>query len=402
MCNRTLPEQLFLPPQQLSTFAERRPTPFFLYDKAGLHCSVQELHSAFSWFSNSKHFYCLSANANPAIVRLFQASSFGALVTTTAELRLAVYCGFSPADIVFYAPVIAEEAMAQIQKTGCQVIFDSLFQVERFAAAGWLPETAGLRYNPGQRFKIGGVAVSRPECAKFGMTEPELLQAASLLQASGVSSIGVHAQLVSQSLEEEYFAALCDILLRLCLRLRNCTGITPAYFDLSGGIGLADEANAAAPDLVHIARRVQRVCKTLLPGSGLEQIQLRTQLGRCLVGNHGILVSRVAEIRQRQRPILLLDACVGDLMRHDWYNTYHPIHILNKPVNAPRQMYDVSGMTGYQMDQFAHGQLLPPAMPGDLCILYTAGAYTGAAAGNRSEYLYGADGTFSACRRREF
>lgn len=394
-------DRLFLPPQQLSAFAANHPTPFFLYDAAGLRQSAQELHSAFSWCPNCRHFYCLRANDNPALLRLFQASDLGAMVTSTEELHLAVRCGFAPADIVFYAPVITDEAMVQIHQTGCQIIFDSLAQVERFAAADWLPETAGLRYNPGQRFKISGLAVSRPECSQFGMTEPELFQAVSCLWASGVSKIGLHAHLVSQTLEEEYLAALCEILLHLSLRLLDRTGIPPVYCDLSGGIGLADEPGAAAPDLVHMARRVRRVCDALLPGSGLEQLQLRTQLGRCLVGRHGVLVSRVAEIRQRQRPILLLDACACDLLRGDRHNAYHHISLLEKPADSPRRMYDVAGMTADHTDFFARSRLLPTAAPGDLCVLHAAGAYTGAG-GRCAEYLYGADGSISpTCRTDE-
>ncbi len=132
-----------------------------------------------------------------------------------------------------------------------------------------------------------------------------------------------------------------------------------------------EEAVGHGPDLIHAyAAMADRVLGRL-------DVELGFEPGRLIVGNAGILVTRVLRINKRpHKTFLVVDAAMNDLIRPAMYEAYHEIWpVTEPPPGAKRVPYDVVGPICETSDEFASGRELPETSPGDLVALMTAGAY---------------------------
>ena len=363
----------------LLELAERLPTPFYLYDAAGIRAAARAVQAALG----TRQFFPVKATPTAAILRLLQEEGCGMVCSSAAELELCARCGFSGEALLFLPNYPLPGDLNVAARLGAGILLDGP-DGAAFAAAGCRMDVVGLRYNPGGSFTAGEKTVSGLDEVKFGMDEAMLLREAEALKALGTRAVGLHGYLCGNTLNPDYFPALARLLMALAVKVRRQTGMAIAYIDLSGGLGIPYRPEDAPVDLTAIGRQVRQAAEDVLAPAGLGETPLYTELGRLITGPSGMLVSRVVTRKQAARNYLGLDASAADLMRPLLYGAYHHLTVLGKAPDAPRQLWDVVGGIAENTDKFAVQRPLPDPRPGDVCVIHDAGAH-----GHSMGYNYG-------------
>ena len=383
------------------------PTPFHLYDEAGIRRNARALKAAFSWNKGFREYFAVKATPNPYILKVLHEEGCGCDCATYSELLLAEAVGITGHDVMFSSNVTPEKDMRKAREMGAYINLDDATYVDFLEKLGPVPETVCLRYNPGGSFSLGNTIMDMPRDAKYGMTEDQMAGAISRLMKLGTKHFGIHAFLASNTTTNEYYPALAGQLFRLAVRLRNATGADFRFINLSGGIGVDYRPEQPACDIGVIGAGVRARFEEILTPAGMGDVAIFTELGRFMLAPYGHLVSTVLHQKHIYREYIGLDACAADLMRPAMYGAYHHITVLGKENAILDHVYDVTGGLCENNDKFAVERSLPRIDVGDLVAIHDTGAHGFSMGYNyngklrSAEVLLCEDGSFRMIRRAE-
>lgn len=398
----------FITNEQLKKIADNYPTPFYLYDEKGIRKNAEQLKKAFSWNPGYREYFAVKALPNPCILKILKEEGCGVDCSSATELMLADAVGFSGQEIMFSSNDTPPEEFAMADKAGGVINLDDITHISDLEETlGYIPETISCRYNPGGIFKISNDIMDRPDEAKYGMTESQILEAFKILRKKGSERFGLHAFLASNTVTNEYYPALAQVLFSLAVKIKEETGIKISFINLSGGVGIPYRPDEKANDIFAIGEGVRKVYERILVPAGLGTIALYTEMGRFMTGPYGCLVTRAIHEKHTYREYIGVDACAVHLMRPAMYGAYHHITVSGKE-NAPcDHQYDVVGSLCENNDKFAVNRCLPKIDKGDLLIIHDTGAHGFSMGYNyngklkSSELLLKADGSVEMIRRAE-
>ena len=383
------------------------PTPFHLYDEAGIRRNARALKAAFSWNKGFREYFAVKATPNPYILKVLHEEGCGCDCATYSELLLAEAVGITGHDVMFSSNVTPEKDMRKAREMGAYINLDDATYVDFLEKLGPVPETVCLRYNPGGSFSLGNTIMDMPRDAKYGMTEDQMAGAINRLMKLGTKHFGIHAFLASNTTTNEYYPALAGQLFRLAVRLRNATGADFRFINLSGGIGVDYRPEQPACDIGVIGAGVRARFEEILTPAGMGDVAIFTELGRFMLAPYGHLVSTVLHQKHIYREYIGLDACAADLMRPAMYGAYHHITVLGKEDAILDHVYDVTGGLCENNDKFAIERSLPAISRGDIVVIHDTGAHGFSMGYNyngklrSAEVLLHGDGTFQLIRRAE-
>ena len=383
------------------------PTPFHLYDEAGIRRNARALKAAFSWNKGFREYFAVKATPNPYILKVLHEEGCGCDCATYSELLLAEAVGITGHDVMFSSNVTPEKDMRKAREMGAYINLDDATYVDFLEKLGPVPETVCLRYNPGGSFSLGNTIMDMPRDAKYGMTEDQMAGAISRLMKLGTKHFGIHAFLASNTTTNEYYPALAGQLFRLAVRLRNATGADFRFINLSGGIGVDYRPEQPACDIGVIGAGVRARFEEILTPAGMGDVAIFTELGRFMLAPYGHLVSTVLHQKHIYREYIGLDACAADLMRPAMYGAYHHITVLGKEDAILDHVYDVTGGLCENNDKFAIERSLPAIACGDIVVIHDTGAHGFSMGYNyngklrSAEVLLHENGTFQLIRRAE-
>ena len=397
----------FLTLEKARQIIKEIPTPFHIYDEAGIRRNARALKEAFSWNPGFKEYFAVKATPNPYIIQILKEEGCGCDCATYTELLLAEAVGVTGHDVMFSSNVTPELDMKKAYEMGAYINLDDSTHVDFLDRVAGVPETVCLRYNPGGSFSLGNTIMDMPRDAKYGMTEDQMAGAITRLMALGAKHFGVHAFLASNTTTNEYYPELAAQLFRLIVRLRNATGAHIAFVNLSGGIGVDYRPEQPQNDIRAIGEGVRQKYEQILTPCGMDDVAIYTELGRFMLAPYGHLVSTVLHQKHIYREYIGLDACAANLMRPAMYGSYHHITVLGKE-NAPLDhIYDVTGGLCENNDKFAIDRSLPAIDIGDILVIHDTGAHGFSMGYNyngklrSAEVLLKEDGSFQLIRRAE-
>ena len=347
-------------------------TPFYCYSSATLADNYQAYVKTLGALGVGIY-YSLKANSNQAVIRTLGQLGAGADVVSVGEMHRALKAGVPADKIVFAGVGKTELEMEAALEAG---IYQ--FNVESFGELETLSDVAArmgvkapvtLRINPDVDAKTHAKISTGKSENKFGI---DIEQAAQFYSAAarmkGIRIVGLAVHIGSQLTDIAPYRAAFLKIAELAQTLRKA-GLTVERIDLGGGVGIAyrDETTI---DLKDYAALVKEIISPL--GTKIE-----IEPGRSIVGNAGLLVSRVINVKAGvSRKFVIVDAAMNDLIRPSLYDAYHGIITLAAPAsNAPVERCDVVGPICETGDRFAEQRPLPPVKPGDLVAFATAGAY---------------------------
>ncbi|MBQ8834420.1 MAG: diaminopimelate decarboxylase [Oscillospiraceae bacterium] len=397
----------FLTLEKAREITAQIPTPFHLYDEAGIRANARALKEAFSWNKGFREFFAVKATPNPYIVKLLHEEGCGCDCATYTELVLAEAVGVTGHDVMFSSNVTPEKDMRKAREMGVYINLDDATYVDFLAGMGDVPETVCLRYNPGGSFSLGNTIMDMPRDAKYGMTEDQMAGAINRLMKLGTKHFGIHAFLASNTTTNEYYPELAAQLFRLAVRLRNATGCHISFVNLSGGIGVDYRPEQPKCDIKVIGEGVRQRYEQILTPQGMDDVAIFTELGRFMLAPYGHLISTVLHQKHIYREYVGLDACAADLMRPAMYGAYHHITVLGKEDAILDHVYDVTGGLCENNDKFAIERSLPEIDIGDIVAIHDTGAHGHSMGYNyngklrSAEVLLKEDGSFQLIRRAE-
>ena len=397
----------FLTLEKAKEIREQIPTPFHVYDEAGIRANARALKAAFSWNPGFKEFFAVKATPNPFLLKILHEEGCGCDCATYTELLLSEAVGITGHDVVFSSNVTPELDMRKARDMGVYINLDDATYVDFLASMGPVPETVCLRYNPGGSFSLGNTIMDMPRDAKYGMTEDQMAGAITRLMKLGTKHFGVHAFLASNTTTNEYYPALAGQLFRLAVRLRNATGAHISFIDLSGGVGVDYRPEQPRCDIGVIGEGVRVKYEEILTPNDMGDVAIFTELGRFMLAPYGHLISTVIHEKHIYREYVGLDACAANLMRPAMYGAYHHITVLGKEDEPCDRIYDVTGGLCENNDKFAVDRPLPKIEIGDIVVIHDTGAHGFSMGYNyngklrSAEVLLKEDGSHQLIRRAE-
>ena len=397
----------FLTLEKAKEIREQIPTPFHVYDEAGIRANARLLKAAFSWNPGFREYFAVKATPNPFLLKILHEEGCGCDCATYTELLLSEAVGITGHDVIFSSNDTPALDMRKAREMGVYINLDDATYVDFLASMGPVPETVCLRYNPGGSFSLGNTIMDMPRDAKYGMTEDQMAGAITRLMKLGTKHFGVHAFLASNTTTNEYYPALAGQLFRLAVRLRNATGAHISFIDLSGGIGVDYRPEQPKCDIGVIGEGVRVKYEEILTPNDMGDVAIFTELGRFMLAPYGHLISTVIHEKHIYREYVGLDACAANLMRPAMYGAYHHITVLGKEDALLDHVYDVTGGLCENSDKFAVERSLPEIQIGDIVAIHDTGAHGFSMGYNyngklrSAEVLLKEDGSFQLIRRAE-
>ena len=403
----------FVTQPQLEAICKEYPTPFHLYNEAGIRATARAVYKAFSWNKGFREYFAVKATPNPAILKILHEEGCGTDCSSLTELMMSQRCGITGHDIMFSANDTPAEEFALAHELGAIINLDDFTHIDYLEKTiGCIPETISCRFNPGGVFQLGeseeGFQVmDNPGDAKYGMTRPQMFEAFRVLRAKGAKHFGIHSFLASNTISNDYYPTLAGQLFELAVELKRETGADIRFINLSGGVGIPYRPEQSANDIFVIGEGVRRKFEEILVPAGMGDVAIYTEMGRFMLAPSGHLVTRVIHEKHTYKEYIGVDACAANLMRPAIYGAYHHITVMGKE-NAPcDHKYDVVGSLCENCDKFAVDRMLPKIDIGDLLVIHDTGAHGFSMGYNyngrlrSAEVLLKEDGSTQLIRRAE-
>jgi diaminopimelate decarboxylase len=364
----------------IAKLADAVGTPFYCYSTATLERHYRVFADAFADV-DALVCYAMKANSNQAVVRTLAKLGAGADVVSGGELRRARAAGITPDKIMFSGiGKTADELALAVDEGILCVNVESEAELEllsSIASGKGRVANISVRVNPDIDPKTHAKIATGKAENKFGIPISRAREVyARAAKLPGVKVTGVDMHIGSQITELQPFNDAFALLSEFVLALR-ADGHAIAHVDLGGGLGIPyREDNDPPPRPEAYAAMVKNATHEL-------GCKLIFEPGRLLVGNAGILVTRVLYVKRGEaKNFIIVDAGMNDLIRPTLYDAHHDI----RPVRAPsrddwRLVADVVGPVCESGDFLALGRELPEPKPGDLLAVMTAGAYGAVQAG---------------------
>jgi len=360
----------------LTRIAETFGTPTWVYSRAAIEQAWDEFAAATAG-RRALVCYAIKANSNLAILELLARRGCGFDIVSGGELARVLAAGADARTVVFSGVGKTAAEMRDALSAGVRCFNveseSELDQLNSVAGSMQLKAPISLRVNPDVDAGTHPYISTGLRENKFGIAHERALQAYQ--HAASLPNLrikGIDCHIGSQITELEPFLAALERVLELVDRLA-AHGIELHHLDLGGGLGIAyrDEAPPARGELLSaLFERVQAWAGE----RGREMPELMFEFGRSMVGNAGLLLSRVEVLKENgDRHFAVVDAAMNDLMRPAMYEAWHDIVPVIARSTSPRT-YDVVGPVCESGDWLGRSRELALA-EGDLLAILSAGAY---------------------------
>ena len=366
--------------EKLSVLAARvGSTPFFAYDRGLLRARIAELRSALP--GAIKLHYAMKANPMPAVVGFMARLVDGIDVASAGELKVALDAGCDPAEISFAGPGKRDVELRQAVASRVLVNVESPREVPVLARAAQelgLPARVAVRINPDFELKGAGMKMGGGP-KQFGIDVEQVPQVLREIARHGLHFEGYHLFAGSQNLRAESICEAQQKSYELALRLAELAPAPLCFLNLGGGFGIPYFPGEQRLDLAPIGANLQALlarAKTEMP-----QVSLVIELGRYLVGEAGLYVTRIVDRKVSRGQVFLV--CDGGLNHQlaasgnfgQVVRKNYPATIGNRLGDASRESSSIVGPLCTPLDLLADRMELPVADVGDLAVVFQSGAY---------------------------
>lgn len=398
----------FVTKEKLEEIIADVPTPFHIYDEKGIRENARAVKEAFAWNKGFREYFAVKATPTPALIHILGEYDCGCDCSSMTELMLSEAMGFDGNHIMFSSNDTPAEEYQKAYDMGAIINLDDITAIDVFEKkVGKFPKRMCCRFNPGGLFAMSNGIMDNPGDSKYGMTTEQLFEAFRILKSKGVEEFGVHAFLCSNTVTNEYYPKLADILFRLAVKLQKETGCHITFINLSGGVGIPYEPWQEPNDIRAIGAGVEEVYNKILVPAGMGDVSIYTEMGRFMMGPYGGLVTKCINQKHIYKEYIGVDACACNLMRPAMYGAYHHITVMGKENADCDHKYDVTGSLCENNDKFAVDRMLPEINIGDILFIHDTGAHGFSMGYNYNGKLWSAeillkeDGSWEMIRRPE-
>jgi diaminopimelate decarboxylase len=363
-------DELYAEDVPVREIAEAYGTPLYIYSYKTLLRHFRAYDDA---FEGIPHIICfaLKANSNSAILRLLAKQGGGADVVSGGEVFRALKAGIPSRKIVYAGVGKTEEEIGYALKSKI-LMFNveseqELIEIDRVAGSMNVKAPISLRVNPDIDPETHPYISTGLRKHKFGIPIEDAFEYYKLAKnLRNTHIVGIHKHIGSQITKVSPFVDALKKTLLLVDEL-NGHGVDLQYLDIGGGLGITyKDEEPPVP---------QTLAKNLMPLLTGRRLTLIVEPGRSIVGNAGILITRVLYLKKgEEKDFVIVDAGMNDLIRPSFYDAYHQV----RPVKKTRRksiFADVVGPICESGDFLAKEREIPDVMRGEYLAVMSAGAY---------------------------
>jgi len=345
-------------------------TPLYIYSYGTLIRHIRAYEEAFSEISNLIC-YAVKANSNIAILRIFAELGIGADIVSGGELFRALKAGINPSKIVFAGVGKTENEITYALKNDI-LMFNveseaELYKINELAKKIRKHARVALRVNPDIDPKTHKYIATGLKSSKFGIPIEKAIEYYKIAKSlKNIKVVGIHKHIGSQITETSAYVESLGKIILLYDKLAKYD-LDIEYIDIGGGLGITykDEEPPQPKDLA----------KALVPLVKNKKGKLIIEPGRSIVGNAGILVTKVLYTKQTDiKNFVIVDAGMNDLIRPTLYGSYHEILPVT-PKGRDKIVVDIVGPICESGDFLAKDREIEKVSCGEYLAVMSAGAY---------------------------
>jgi diaminopimelate decarboxylase len=349
-------------------------TPIFVYSRETLERHFRIFQEP---FKSVDHLICYSMKAcsNLAILRIFGNLGAGVDIVSGGELYRALKAGIDPSRVVYSG--VGKKASEMDEALTADILMFNIESAEELDLLNQRAQALGKRARIAMRVNPDVDPLTHPYIStglkknKFGIdVEKSVGLYRKALNMKGIEPVGVDCHIGSQLTELSPFLEAVDRIKELIEKLRS-DGVDVRFLDIGGGLGIPYDEEEPPPPAAYGEAILERLADM--------NVKLIMEPGRLLVGNAGIMVTRV--LYQKQGPtknFVIVDAAMNDLIRPSLYTAYHSVQKVSrkaKPTPQERIVADLVGPICESGDFLAQSREMEAVESGELLALMSAGAY---------------------------
>ena len=364
-------DELFCEEVPIRQITEQVGTPCYIYSHRTL---IRHFHAFDQAFNAIPHIvaFAMKSNSNLTVLRLLAKEGSGADIVSGGELFRALTAGMAPNKIVFAGVGKSKEEIRYALESDI-LMFNvespgELQQVNKVAGSMGLRAKVALRINPDIDPQTHPYISTGLKKSKFGIGADQALEE---FDAAGnlphIEVVGVHSHIGSQLTQVAPFVDALKKAIALIQTLKT-KGVHIQYLNVGGGLGIT-YSDETPPHPKELAAAISPLLQTV-------SCQIIMEPGRSIVGNAGILVTKVLYNKKgADKHFVIVDAAMNDLLRPSLYDAHHDIQPVIKQESSVVNTVDVVGPICESGDFLAKDRKLPQSQPGDLLAVMSAGAY---------------------------
>ena len=364
-------DELFCEEVPIQKIAEQVGTPCYVYSHRTL---IRHFHAFDQAFQAIPHIvaFAMKSNSNLAVLRLLAKEGSGADIVSGGELFRALRAGIAPNKIVFAGVGKSKEEIRYALESDI-LMFNvespgELQQINEVAGAMGLPARVALRINPDIDPQTHPYISTGLKKSKFGIGADRALEEFDTAgKLPHIKVVGVHSHIGSQLTQVTPFVDALKKAITLIQTLQ-AKGVHIQYLNIGGGLGIT-YSDETPPHPKELAEAISPLLQTV-------SCQIIMEPGRSIVGNAGILVTKVLYNKDgANKRFVIVDAAMNDLLRPSLYDAHHDIQPVIKNESSVVNTVDVVGPICESGDFLAKDRKMPQSQPGDLLAVMSAGAY---------------------------
>ena len=362
--------QLFAENVAVQSIVEKYGSPCYVYSRATLE---RHWHAFNDAFGLQAHLICyaVKANSNLGVLNVLARLGSGFDIVSMGELQRVLQAGGDAKKIVFSGVGKRADEIREALKIGIRCfnveVFDELERINKIAGELNLVAPISFRVNPDVDAKTHPYISTGLKENKFGIAIENALEAYQhAAKLPNIEVVGIDCHIGSQLTETRPFLDALDKVLALIEKL-NAAGISLKHLDLGGGLGIQYRDETPPEPADYISAILARLGKT--------DLEVMLEPGRAIVGNAGILVTRVEYLKPTEhKNFAIVDAAMNDLVRPALYGAWQEIVLVNLESSAPEMTWDIVGPV-CETGDFLGKQRELKLTEGDLLAVRSSGAY---------------------------
>ena len=350
-------------------------TPTYVYDNHQLVKNITSINNALvNNFEKFQICYTIKANSNPAIIKILKSTipGLGADCSSPGELFAAKLGGISTNDCIYTGNYESNNDLKSALEQNAHINLDDISSFYRLKKIG-IPKEISFRLNPGFGISAFSQIVTGGKNSKFGVPKENIVDAYKLAKETGIKEFGLQCMTGSGVLTPQYFPKLMTEILKIAKIIMDDLNIRFNHISLGGGYGIPYQENENSLDFIKIFKNISDVFHNFFRGKNIPSFGIEP--GRSVVGNTGILVSKVTGVKNSYKNFIGLDAGMETLMRPALYNAHHRIYKIGDPEAKSEQIVDFTGRICENTDRLAINRPFPKILEEDLVAIMDVGAY---------------------------
>ena len=351
--------------EQLNEIANEYGTPLYVYNADKIAAQYKRLTTAFH-SDKVRFFYACKSLTNINILKVLKAEGCNIDCSSINEVKLALYAGFEPQNILYTSNGIAFTEIEEVQSLGVIINIDSLSNLEKFGKKYGGSYPVGVRLRPnimaGGNLKIS----TGHDKSKFGIPVDQLDELVNVVAQNQIQITNLHIHTGSDIKDPDVFVKGIEVLFDIIPHFPHLKSI-----DLGGGFKVAYKED---DPFINVEELAEKVLHTFESNELTKDLQIWFEPGKFLVSESGYFITQVNVLKETSATTFAgVNSGFNHLIRPMFYDAYHRIQNLTNP-NGEVAEYTITGNI-CETDTFAWSRPLPEVREGDLLVFYNAGAY---------------------------